>query len=286
LIIGKPLSLLGIFQAIFTKKWLIIVDFFSSPLKIQRFEVKMILRNFFLEPDNEAHEELLKLRPDENASAVQALLQFENFLNTIVFEYDTDDANPIQLRLATIQNDILKKPLETKESLARGEQRYSIQTPKPLSDFILTQGLIQINRAFQVGGNGDVAAEDRIPLVAFYNHKTGHYPNILDLPLAIANNFTENFMKDSYSSEEIEIFKKNYFVFAKYNYNDQEYDYLFFTKDGRFGSFLFQDEDYKENKEILDSVLNNSMKYVSFDQLISHFIGKAIVDIAKGLADY
>jgi hypothetical protein len=58
-------------------------------------------------------------------------------------------------------------------------------------------------------------------------------------------------------------------VFGQYNYNDQEYDYWFFTKDGRFGSFNFQDENYPKNIEVLDTLIDGSIQFETFDHLIS-----------------
>jgi hypothetical protein len=172
--------------------------------------------------------------------------------------------------------------------LSRFQQKYGFQFPSVFVDFILKHGLITIWPAKQISDEGDVAAHRRIPLFAFYNHgdMADLIPNVLDLPMAIANNFTPDFMNSTYSADKIEFLKNHYFVFGHYNYNDQAYDYWFFTKDGQFGSFYFQDENYPKNKEALDTLIDGLIKYETFDHLVSRFISKTIFDFSAVLADY
>ncbi len=248
----------------------------------------MIIQNLYPhETQSEAFKKFQSLMPAPTDSAVQALQKYESLFDQVQFEYDKDGEGPVRLKIQDVKNDILKKKPETSENIKRYEEKHGMKVPKPLLDFLQTYGLFEIQNARQVSDDGEVASVDRIPVLATYNHKdTVHYPNILDLPYAIANNFTEHFMTSEYSAEEIETFKKNFFVFGYHNINDQEYDYLFFTKDGRFGSFNFQDEDYVDNKKVLDRLLDHTAELMTFDQLIGRYVGKSMMSFAETLADY
>ena len=251
-------------------------------------ELSMIIQNLFThEPQSEAFKQFQSLLPAQTDSAVQALQKYESLFDTVLFEYDIGDDGPVRLKIQDVKSELLKRKPETSENIKRYEEKHGMKVPQPLLDFLQTYGLFEIQNARLISDDGTVMSVNRIPVLATYNHNdTIHYPNILDLPYAIANNFSENFMTSEYSAEEIETFKKNFFVFGYHNINDQEYDYLFFTKDGRFGSFNFQDEDYVDNKKVLDRLLDHTAELMTFDQLISRYVGKSMMSFAETLADY
>lgn len=246
----------------------------------------MIIRNYFRHnPNPEAKEALQTFLPPTDATAENSADQFEYFLKNAKFEYDIEDQDPVQVKLADAHSEILTKTVETPANIELAERRFGFKTPELLKQFIQTKGLITIQDALQDLEDGTVEASNRIPLFAFYDHGDPVLmPNLMDLPSAIANNFTDHFMASEYSPAQIAALKK-FTVFAYLNHNEQEYDYLFFTENGHFGSFHFAEDDYPQSKKNLDSMLNLTSELESFDRLITRYISKTIIEFANRLSD-
>lgn len=227
------------------------------------------------------------LTPPPGHPAEKSLGVLENYLREGVFEFKDAEGRSFQrVKLAKHMGKILIRKSKKPDGLKAIEDYWRLRLPEVLVNFLKNKGVVKVGRIREIDENGDLEMKNPNELAfAFYDHADPDFPDVLPLPLAIANNFTTDFVKKEFSPEQEKALSDRFFVFAYFFRDDSNWDYLFFTREGDFGSFLFNEQDYPHSKARLEDLLNGRAKPESFDALISRYVGLIMFKIADMIFD-
>jgi hypothetical protein len=199
----------------------------------------------------------------------EALERLKRLCHLDIDQYE-DDGNEVVFNFANDYDNGGIFSITHQEPIARiqnYESSYGISIPSALKSLLLDHGAFRI---FNNWGEGSC--------LAFYDSKELRFPNIKPYSTAISFNFTnQTHAITELSIEQKKFLDTHYFFFGYLRENDQQYNYLYFTRDGDFGEMYFEDENAPKTRErSVLPMLEGRAKKFTLDALLTTKIDRAI----------
>lgn len=152
------------------------------------------------------------------------------------------------------KNALSEKEKETAETLNALEQQLQCKLPADLRELYLTQGAFDLRYSQAWGSLRIYPAKKIAGLVLSIVRHWGGRPEF----------------KESFSEQQITFLNENLLVFGHIFHDDNAYTHLYFTKEGKFGGFHYDQDYWEDAYDILETLLKNpSARSMSLDDLIA-----------------
>ena len=197
----------------------------------------------------------------------EALERLKKFCHEDLDEYEDDDGEIIITNFSEDFEDIFEiSNLEKEEKLNEYEENYEVKIPKELRELMSNYGLFKING----WGGGQSYLE-------IYSSKDECFPNIKKFTKGIEFNYGP-YPLEYIPTEYLEILNEKCLFFGVFWPNPQKPEYLYFTPQGEFGIFSFDEGDIPNVIEnSIKPILDNTQNKYSLDRLISTLINKTML---------
>ncbi|WP_157670335.1 hypothetical protein [Chitinibacter sp. GC72] len=206
-------------------------------------------------------DDLIHTHPGETWA--QALERFSKLCRVDLLEYDDDDEK-IVVNLSEIYDEgelyELMPPLAEDEILTY-ERQHGLVIPAPLRHVLLQTEVPQIYMArYDHGRYGERRVLD------FYHSDEPHlFPNVKTLLEALAYNYGPYFSDEELDTAEREALNQRFFAFAARSNDDHAWTYLLFDREGHFGEYEFETENYPRSLARIRDLLVNGLTETDFD---------------------
>lgn len=232
-------------------------------------------------PEGEVQLPLELLLPEKNEGWQRAVQRLADLIRLNrqgeANEYDNSHWEALDDALAQGNAFQLYPPLAL-EKFAASLQQCGLNKSPPLHALFCEHGAFHVYAInWETGG---CSASD--PLLEIYRHK--NLPDVLPLPLAIANNWSDHFCQNELTADQCNALEQRFFAFGRRKENTQfgkVWHYLLTDREGRFGSVAFTEEDYPASQSHMLALLQQGLPHADFNAFMTEQIQATLYELLQ-----
>ncbi|UXI70309.1 hypothetical protein [Tahibacter amnicola] len=246
------------------------------------------MRIIFRGDHSEARKALIAQLGAAGPAAEAVLDQLAYLLGNAILVFEGPREPAVRIELSDVAGRIVQRfdPARDAKGAVRTDH---VPIPERLRQFVRHSGAMRIYFAgAEVYDDGEFGLDvplSNVPIFEMFE-QTAFHSEIFPVAEAIAFHGMRPFIDDCFSAEEIKALDANIFVFAVHHRGDELRDYLFFDRNGSFGSFEFDANGYSKSQEALVRIMRREFDPEDFDPLMARFFSLSMIAFFDRLGEF